>query len=348
MIMRLASALAIILAALGPDPAHAQNAGDPFYRGKVLTLSVGSAPGGGYDVYGRLVGRYLGRHIPGSPSINVQNMPGAGSNRAANYISTQAPKDGTAIGIVQAGALLGPLLSDQPFQHDPSKLLMLGSANRSVYLCLVRADAPVKTFQETFDKEVIIGTSTEGATLREMPVLLVDLLGVKLRLVGGYAGSREIILAMDRNEVQGMCGMDWSSLVTQRRDWLDTGFVRPIAQEDLAGHPELNKLGVPLTTSFAKDATDRQALELMYSGNMFGRPFILPPGAPAERLETLRRAFSAAMADENLREEAARMQLDIESVPGAELQAVLAKLYATPPSVVARLKQALVFKPAQK
>jgi hypothetical protein len=178
---------------------------------------------------------------------------------------------------VQAGAITWPLISDQPVPHDPAKFVMLGSANRSVYFCVVRSDAPVKTFAEVFDKEVIIGTSGEGASLRELPVMLTNVLGVKLRLIGGYAGSREIMVAMERGEVQGMCGMDWSSFLTQQRDWIGSGFVRLLAQEDLRGHPTMNRMGVPLTISFAKTDEDRQVMEMIYSQNSVGRPYLVPP-----------------------------------------------------------------------
>src|SRR6266540_833330 len=204
---RLPGALVFAVGCLAATAAPAQEPVEAFYRGKIVTITVGSAVGGGYDTYARLVSRHLGKHIPGNPTIVVQNIPGAGSNKAASYVALQAPKDGTAIGAIQSGAILQPLISDQPIPHDPSKFVMLGSANRSVYLCVVRSDAPVKSLQEAFEKEVLIGTSGEGATLRELPILLINVLGVKLRLIGGYAGSREIIVAMERNEVQGMCGM---------------------------------------------------------------------------------------------------------------------------------------------
>src|SRR6476660_1829736 len=257
--------LVLATASLAAHAAQAQDAVEAFYRGRTVTITVGSAVGGGYDAYGRLVGRHLGRHIPGNPTVIVQNIPGAGSNKAASYVALQAPKDGTAIAAVQAGALTQPLLSDQPLPHDPSKFIAMGSANSSVYLCVVRSDAPAKSFAQTFEKEVLIGTSGEGASLREMPIMLVNVLGVKLRLIGGYAGSREIILAMDRNEVHGLCGMDWSSFVTQQRAGITSGFVRRLAQEDLKGHPEMNKMDVPLTISFAKTEDDRQVMEMIYS-----------------------------------------------------------------------------------
>ena len=246
------AALATLLC-FAAGSAAAQDPVEQFYRGKTVTITVGSAVGGGYDAYGRLVARHLGKHIPGNPTTWSQNMPGAGSNRAAGFVAMQAPKDGTAIGAIQPGAVLWPLLFDQPLQHDPSKLVMIGSANRDVYLCLVRSDAPVKSFQDTFSKEVIIGTAGEGSAIRDMPVLLVNVLGVKLRLVSGYAGSRDVLLAMERNEVQGICGMGWASISMQHTDWLKSGFVRIIAQEDLKGEPEVTRMGVPLTLELRQD-----------------------------------------------------------------------------------------------
>jgi tripartite-type tricarboxylate transporter receptor subunit TctC len=341
-------ALAFAAACLATDAAAAQDAVEVFYRGKTVTITVGSAAGGGFDTYARLVARHLGKYVPGTPTIIVQNIPGAGSNKAASYLALQAPKDGTAIGAVQAGAILQPLLSDQTVPHDPSKFVMLGSANRSVYLCLVRSDAPVKTFQEALDNEVIIGTSGEGASLRDFPIVLVNVLGVRLRLIGGYAGSREIIMAIERNEVQGMCGMDWSSISTQQSHWISGGFVRLLAQEDLHGHPDMNKMGVPLTISFAKTTEDRQIMEMIYSQNLFGRPYLLPPGVPADRVAALRRALAAMLQDNALLADAAKSGLDIGPMGGEELQALVARLYAMPSSIIERAKQSLIYRPPAK
>jgi tripartite-type tricarboxylate transporter receptor subunit TctC len=342
---RLSRALAFAAACLAANAATAQDAVEAFYRGKIVTIVVGSAVGGGFDTYARLVGRHLGRFIPGNPTIIVQNIPGAGSNKAASYVALQAPKDGTVIGAVQAIAITQPLISDQPVPHDPSKFIMIASANRSVYFCVVRSDAPVKSFQETFDKEAIIGTSSEGASLRDYPVMLINVLGVKLRLIGGYAGSREIMIAMERNEIQGMCGMDWSSFLTQQRDWIASGFARLLAQEDLEGHPEMNKVGVPLTISFAKTEEDRQVMEMIYSQNLFGGPYLVAPGVPADRVAALRKAFATMLRDNALLAEAEKSGLDIGPMDGEELQALVAKLYALPPKVIERAKQSLIYKP---
>ena len=155
-------------------------------------MVVGSSPGGGYDTYARLLARHFGSAIPGNPTVVVQNMSGAGSNRAAGYIYSVAPKDGTAIGAIFPGAVLQPLLSDVPVQHDPNKLVYLGSANSDVYVCYVRSDAAVKTFKDVLDKELIIGASNPGATTYDLPLLLNNVLGTKFRIVTGYPGSREI------------------------------------------------------------------------------------------------------------------------------------------------------------
>jgi|LNFM01.1.fsa_nt_gb tripartite-type tricarboxylate transporter receptor subunit TctC len=333
--------LCVLSAFLFVHSATAQDAVEAFYRGKTVSITVGSAVGGGFDAYARLVGRHLGRHVPGNPVIIVQNIPGAGSNRAATYVANQAPKDGTAIGAVQPTALMWPLISDQALPHDPSKLIVIGSVNRSVFLCLTRSDAPIASFKEAFTKEVVIGGSTEGATLRDYPLLLINALGVKFRLVAGYTGSREIILALQRNEVQGMCGMDWSSLATQQRDWLTSGFVRLLAQEDLDGHPEMNRMGVPLTISFARNEDERLVMEMIYSQNKFGRPYMLPAGVPPERVAALRAGFAATMKDKEFLAEAEKMGLDISPLGGEDLQNLLAKLYALPPRVIDMAKRSL-------
>jgi tripartite-type tricarboxylate transporter receptor subunit TctC len=339
----------LVIVLLVADGASAQDSIDPieaFYRGRTITITVGSAVGGGYDAYARLVGRHLGRHIPGNPTVIVQNIPGAGSNKAASYVALQAPKDGTAIGAVQAGAILQPLLFEQPVPHDPAKFIMLGSANRSFYLCLARSDAPVKTFAELFDRELIVGTSSEGATLRDFPVMLMNVLGLKLRLIGGYSGSRDVMLALQRNEVQGMCGMDWSSLATQQADWVNSGFVRLLAQEDLEGHPVMNRMGVPLALSFARTSEERQVMEMVYSQNFLGRPYFAPPGVPADLIAALRKALRAALTDRALLADAQMSGLEVEPMGGEELQALVSKLYALPPAIIARAKRALINKPA--
>jgi tripartite-type tricarboxylate transporter receptor subunit TctC len=338
--------IATLVAALGlAGAAAAQDPVADFYRGKTVTITVGAAAGGGNDIYARLAARQLGKYIPGNPAVVIQNVPGAASNKAASYVALQAPRDGTAIGAIQPGALLQPILSDIKLPHDPSKFIALGSASSGVYLCLVRGDAPVKTFEEALSKEVLIGTPGEGSTLREMPILLINVLGAKLKLIGGYTGSNDVVLAIERNEVHGMCGMGYSSISMQRGAALRNGTLRILVQEDMHGHPEVNKMGVPLAPSFAKTEEDRQVMEMLYSKNRFGRPFVLPEGVPSERVAALRRAFLAAMRDPVTVAEATRLGMDLGEMEGGEMQALVAKLYAMPPRVIERAKQALVYKP---
>jgi tripartite-type tricarboxylate transporter receptor subunit TctC len=331
---------AIALAAA--TPAFGQDAVEQFYKGKQINIVIGSDVGGGYDSYARLIARYLGNYIPGKPNIVPQNMPGAGSNKAASYVYGLAAKDGTVIGAPQPGAILQPLLGEAPVQHDPSKSIYVGSANSDVYLCLARADAPAKSFQETFTKEITLGASGQGATTRDLPMMLNNVLGTKLRLVSGYAGTREITLAIERGEVHGICGLGWTSLAATHPDWLTNGTIRILAQETTRGQPDMNKMGVPLALSFAKTDEDRQVMELVYSQGLFGRPYLLPPGVPPERVAALRKAFMAVLQDKDLLADARKAKLDIEALSGEEVQAMVAKAYALSPNVVARAKQSLL------
>jgi tripartite-type tricarboxylate transporter receptor subunit TctC len=330
------------LAAFGP--ARAQDAVAQFYKGKQINLYVGSSAGGGYDTYARLLARRLGGYIPGSPTVVPQNMPGAGSNKLASYIYSVAPKDGTAIGAIFSGAILQPLLGD-PVQHDPSKFIYLGNANNEVFLCLARTDAPVQTFRDALSRELIVGATNEGGSSRDFTAMLDNLLGAKLRIVTGYPGSNEILLALERNEVQGVCGLGWSSIAPQRTRLLDSGLARVLVQLATTGHPELNRMGVPLAIDFTKTEDDRKVMELVFSQLMFGRPFILPPAVPAERVGALRRAFMAALQDKDAVTEARGMQLDLDPLSGEAVQAEVAKVYGVPGRIVERAKQSLIYRP---
>jgi tripartite-type tricarboxylate transporter receptor subunit TctC len=325
--------------------AGAQDSVEAFYKGKQINVVVGSSAGGGYDAYARLLARYMGNFVPGNPAIIVQNMTGAGSNRAAGYVYGVAPKDGTVVGAIFPGAVLQPLLGDAAVQHDPSKLIYLGSANSDQYVCFVRADAPVKTFQDVFSQELIVGASNEGATTRDLPALLNNVLGTKFRIVTGYAGSREITLALERNEVQGTCGIGWTGIATIHPEWFERGTVKVFAQLGIKGHADLDRMKVPLAIDFAKSADDRAVLALVMSQSIFGRPFVIPPGVPAERVAALRKAFLAALQDKSLLAEGGKMKLDIEALSGEDLQTLVRHLYATPVHIVERARQALAAKP---
>ncbi len=333
-----------MLAVWAAGSASAQDPVTQFYRGKQINLYIGTSPGGGYDTYARLLARRLGNYIPGNPTIVPQNMPGAGSNKLAGYMYSVAPKDGTGIGAIFSGAILQPLIGDLPTQHDPSRFIYLGNANVEVFICLARADAPVKTFKDMFAQELIIGATNEGGATRDFPAMLNNVLGTKLRLVSGYAGSNEIILAIERNEVQGICGIGWSSIIAQHPQWLTNGFARILAQLASKGHPAMDKMGIPLAFDYAKTEDDRKVMDLFYSQLTFGRPYVLPPGVPADRVAALRKAFMAALQDKETLAEAEKMKLDVDALSGEQVQAAVAKAYAMPATIVERVKQALVYR----
>ena len=338
-------AAATLTALLAASTAQAQDPVAQFYRGKQINLYIGTTPGGGYDTYARLLARRFGNYVPGNPTIVPQNMPGAGSNKLAGFMYSVAPKDGTAIAAIFSGAILQPLIGDNPTQHDPSKFIYVGNANNEIFICLARSDAPAKTFRDALSQEMIIGATNEGGATRDFPAMLVNVLGAKLRIVTGYAGSNEIILAIERNEVQGICGVGWSSIIAQHPHWLTNGFARILAHLALKGHPTLNRMGVPLAIDYARTDEDRKVIGLIYSQLVFGRPYVLPPGVPADRVAALRQAFMAALRDKDTLAEAAKMKLDLDALAGEDVQSEVAKAYAMPANIVERAKQALIYKP---
>jgi tripartite-type tricarboxylate transporter receptor subunit TctC len=334
---------ALGLAALASPGARAQNAAE-FYKGKTITIVIGSDVGGGYDAYGRLLARHLGAHVPGNPTVVPNNMPGAAQTKAASYVYSVAPKDGTYIAALSPGALLTAVLGGPPIQYDPNKFQYVGSANSDVYVCIARPDAPVKTFADIFDHELIVGVSSGSSTLM-MPLLLKNLLGAKFKLVRGYPGTRQMQLALERDEIQGMCGLGYASLLTEHEDWLTQGIVTVLAQESSRGTPDLDKRGVPLATRFARSDEERTIMDLVYSQEIFGRPFVMAPDAPQDRVALLREAFMATMGDPQLLAEAAKSKLDVEPLPGDEVQRLVAKVYAAPPAIVKRTHEVLEIEP---
>lgn len=313
-----------------------------FYKGKSIRLIVGGAAGGGYDAYGRLIARFLAKYIPGNPTIVPSNMPGGGGSVAAAHLYNVAPKDGTVIAAVLPGTITDELLQNRTTaKFEPAKLVYLGSANSEVNMCYVRADTGVTSLRDLQTKEVVIGASTEGGSTRDQPTVQKNLIGTRFKIVTGYPGTREIFLAIEKNEVSGICGIGLPSFMTIRPDWLKDGFMRIISQDNAKGDPKITASGVPLTVDFAKTPEDRQAMELVYSQQIFGRPYILPPGVPADRVAALRKAFVETLRDPELLAAAGTMKLDISPVAGDDLQKQVEKLYSAPPEIVERAKRAL-------
>ncbi|MFN3891770.1 MAG: Bug family tripartite tricarboxylate transporter substrate binding protein [Beijerinckiaceae bacterium] len=331
------AALAIAIA----GPAAAQGVAD-FYKGKTFTIVAGSSAGGGLDIYGRLLARHVGRHIPGNPTVVVQNMPGAGSLAAARHLYSVAPKDGTQSAIVLPGALLDPLLTGADLKgYDPTKFNYLINANAETISCIVRKDAPVQEFGQLFEKELVVGGTGPGSSLVDYPVVTRNLMGMKLKLIPGYKGSREVSLAVRQNEVQGICGLAWSSAKQQYPEIFDPNSnLKVLVQEDSKPNAEMQKLGAPLSINFAKTPQIRAALEVFYSQGQISRPFILPPGVPEDRVAALRKAFAAALDDGALKADAEKQKLDANPNSGEDVQKLIARIYATPADIVELLRKA--------
>jgi tripartite-type tricarboxylate transporter receptor subunit TctC len=255
-----------------------------------------------------------------------------------------APKDGTVIGAIFPGAVVQPLLGEAAVQHEPARFNYVGSANSDVYVCFVRSDAPVKHFRDVLATELIVGASGEGGTTRDLPLMLNNVIGARFKIVTGYAGSREITLALERGEVQGVCGIGWTGIEVMHPNWFSSGMIKVLVQLSVKGHADLNKRGVPRAIEFARNDEERLVMELVFSQGIYGRPYVLPPGVPADRVAAVRKAFMATLTDQRLRGEAERMKLDVEPIAGDELQTLVTRLYATPAHVVERARLALTSK----
>ncbi|MGE3644619.1 MAG: Bug family tripartite tricarboxylate transporter substrate binding protein [Beijerinckiaceae bacterium] len=338
------SVLALSGACLAATGAMAQDNVAAFYKDKTITIIVGSTPGGGYDTYARLLSRHIGKHLPGSPKAVVQNMPGAGSNRAAGYVADVAPKDGTMIAAVYSGQPLGRVLLERSkLSYDPAKLNYLGSASQDTYVCLVRKDAPVKKYTDVFKNELVLGSSSPNASTGYMGILQRNVLGAKIKLVVGYRGSRQIFAAIEKGETQGVCGINWTSIQSTYKRFIDSGLAHVLVQEDEKGVAEANKAGIPRTFDHAKTDEAKKILRTIYLQGRFARPYFVAGGVPAERVSALRKAFLDSWNDKALQAEAAKMRLDIEPLSGDELQKLVLGISKEPDSFMDKVKDAIKY-----
>jgi tripartite-type tricarboxylate transporter receptor subunit TctC len=332
-IKKLSACLGLLLSVLATAPSQAQE----FFRGKQLTIVVGFSAGGGYDVTARLYARHYGRHIPGNPNVIVQNMPGAGSAVAAASLANSPPQDGTRLGIIAGGAVIDPLLGGKA-RYDARTFHWIGGRSTEPSVCAIWHEMPVKTMQDAMTREAVVGASGPGSRTMTYPKLLNELTGTKFKVVTGYPGSNEITLAMERREVDGQCGISWGTLKA-RQAWLRDGKVHLLTQFALTRAPDMAK--VPLAGEFARNERDRKAIEFLESDAVFAWPMFAPPGAPAERVQELRKAFEAMLKDPQFLADAAKQNMDIDLVPGTELQKLVNELYATPPDVIEIVKRAM-------
>ncbi len=328
--------VALLLGAAAMRPAVADSVAD-FYRGKTVTIAIGFSVGGGYDLYARLLARHLGKHIPGQPNVVAQNREGAGSLRATLYLFNAAPRDGTVIGAFSRGMAVAPLIDHAPF--DATKLSWLGSLSSDVSVCMMWHTSPIKTFDDMLATPFTVGGEGGGADPDAYALMLRNMFGAKLKLVSGYPGTNEVMLAMERGEVNGVCGLSWTTVKTRRMDWVSSHRVNLPVQFGLRRDPELPD--VPVVIDLAKGEEQIQMAKLILAGQAMARPIAGPPGIPADRKQALVAAFEATMKDPDFLADAGRMQAEIKPVSAATIEQLLAEVYATPKDIVAKATKAI-------
>jgi tripartite-type tricarboxylate transporter receptor subunit TctC len=328
---------AYALAVLAAVPARAQPAED-FYKGKIINMVIGFSVGGGYDLYARHLARHMSKHIPGNPNIVPQNMPGAGSLKAANYIYTAAPKDGTYIGTFARTTGINPLL-ESGATFDGTKFSWLGSVTDDVSTCITWNTAAVKNWDDFLKKPSTLGGQGPSSEPDIFARLFKNVFDAPIKLVAGYPGTNEITLAMERGEVDGLCGLSWSTIKTRHAQWLRDKKINLIVQASFKKVPEL--ADVPLALDQTKDKEKLQILRLILAAQQMARPFAAPPGIPADRKAILVKAFDATMKDPEYLADAKRLDIDVNPVSGKELDELLAELYATPKEVAKKAGEAI-------
>jgi tripartite-type tricarboxylate transporter receptor subunit TctC len=324
-----------LLAAVAAWPPAASAQSETIDR--PITIYVAGTAGGGIDLYGRVVARHLGRHIPGNPTVTVQVMPGAGGIRAANFLAEQAPKDGSAITTFAGGPILEPLIGARNPGYDMSQFTWIGAVTKDVSVCVAWGQSPFKTIDDVRKEQMIVAGTGAGSETDTWPLILNDVLGTKFKVVTGYLGSQETILAIERGEAHGRCGLSLSSLKTAKPDWLADKKVNVLVQIALEKSADLPD--VPLLFDLVSKTEDRQALELLVGPTAMARPFAAPPGVPAGKAAVLRRAFDATMKDPEFLAEAAKAKADVAPTTGEDVQKLVSRIYATPRPVIERVKK---------
>lgn len=336
--MRRRYLLAFIIALLLHAPAQAASV-EQFYRGRTVTLVIGYSVAGGYDSYGRVLARHLGEHLPGHPTVLPQNMPGAGSLRAANYLYNAAPKDGSTFGIFTRGMAMEPLLGNDAARFDATKFTWIGSIANEISVCTSWFASPIKSWGDVLTKEFTVSGEGSGSDPDIFATVLRNVFGAKIKLVTGYPGTNEMTLAMERGEIDGRCGWSLSSIKAQRPEWLAEKKLNLLVQLNTERSEALPE--IPFIMDFATTDRQRQILKLVFSRQVMGRPFAAPPDIPADRAAALRAAFDATMQDAEFLAEAQKLGLEVRPESGASLAKLVAELYRAPPDVVAAARAAV-------
>jgi tripartite-type tricarboxylate transporter receptor subunit TctC len=330
-----ASAAFVLLIALA-GIAGADDVAD-FYRGRDVSMVIGYSVGGGYDAYARLLARYIGKHIPGAPSIIPQQMTGAGSLRSANYIYSVAAKDGSVFGTFSRSMGIAPLLGQADF--DSRKFTWLGSVTDDNTTCVMWNTSPIKNWNDFLTKPSKLGGLGADADPDIWALLYKNVFGAKIQLVTGYPGTNDVTLAMERGEVDGLCGLSWSTIRTRHQDWLANHSVNIIVQAALKKEPEMSS--VPLATDLVSNPTQLQTVKLLLTSQAMARPFAAPPDLPQDRKQALIAAFDATMTDADFLAEAKKLNFEVNPVSAATIDTLLADVYATPKDVLAKAAKAI-------
>jgi tripartite-type tricarboxylate transporter receptor subunit TctC len=314
-----------------PPAGHTQTPAE-FYRGKAISLEISSSVGGGYDLHARLLARHMSKHIPGNPTIVPKNVEGAAGLRMANLLYNTAPRDGTMFGIIYRGTAFEPLFGNKAAQLDATKLTWIGSASNEVSICVAWHTSGVTRIEDLLTKELLVGSTGPGADTHQFTKVINGVFGTRMKLISGYPGGNEIVLAMERGEVGGRCAWSWSSVKATRMSWLTDKKMTIFLQMALSKHADLPD--VPLILDLARTDEQRSIIRLVFARQVMAWPFVAPPGVPADRAAALRAAFMATMRDKEFLADAERAKLEIAPVPGEEIEKLILELYATPSAVV--------------
>lgn len=308
-----------------------------FYQGKTITLVVSTSPGGDYDTRARLLARHMPRHIYGGPKIVVQNMPGAGGLRGANWLANLAAQDGTALAALQQQLPLSQLFRTSGVDYDVTRFQVVGNTSASPIVVMAWTDAQIRSFADAQSAEFVVGGTGGGSASVQVPLMLNAVLGTKFKVVPGYPGGSEIYLAMERGEIAGRVTQNWSGWKSQKPDWIAAGKILPLAQGGRKRHPELPN--TPLLSEFAANQDDRRLIELMLSSDEIARPVYAAQGTPTDRLAQLRAAFTASVRDNEFLSEAAKLKIEIEPMSGEEAQAIIQEMMSAPAAIIERAKR---------
>ncbi len=327
--------------AFGIAPATADEVAD-FYKGRTVELAVAAGPGGGFNAYARLVAKHMTKHLAGNPTIIVKNMPGGGGRLATAWIDRVAPRNGAAFLGTQPGALVEPLLGDpKRVKYQPLQFGYVGSASGFTNICLSRKEAPVKTFADLQKTRIVFGGDQLGSTTHDHALMMKNLVGARIKLVKGYAGTKNLVLALEKGEIDGFCGYAWASIMSQAPHLVTENKINILVQFGFDPVPELTKRGVPQIWGFVKDEETRKALELHAAVQVFGRPYITPPEVPPARLAALQTAFMATMNDPAYQADVKKSRLDHDPASGERLKKLITDLFQAPAAVQKKARWAI-------